>query len=1113
SGITVRTDDRSRSLLGELFKTMKREGILPTDERIPVEEVKVGKTKMIYIFHLPLGRTVTEPLARSLSYGIRKKLGAKADYFAVDNGFSITSPKKLRREMLIDAFGQERFLTTIKELVLGSSLFRTRFAHCLSKSLLVLTRFRGKDTSAIYRRSKTDKLLRRVTDSWYSESGWDAEKDAMSGLVLLAEESFKEVFNERIDLENCQKILNGLSSGNLDLQIIEDRGSPSVMGNNILGGLKGIHERYRKKEDLVSEGEEQSKISVETSIGCDTDIKGITNGSDGPSNKDIPLPSSTELESRGLGWIDAGGIVQLDIKRATIAQNRFDRLFQMGGPVNSMRKLPFAVHPFSALQRSGNGTYRDLRSAVKSGRLLPGRILSMDCFMDPKWKHVAELLSPSSDHLSILVDKINNTDAPLNRGDIGGALDLKGDDLTTAIQNMLDCNEISIFPNEVQFHLGAEEGYHVQQGHGTIEDIEMDEDVDRLISFLRRFGPFTIGEISAIFNWPKGHRPPAIESSYGLGRVKIEIGPKGLALGAEEYGEVENSLWIVPRESLYKKSGEKDPEREWPIMLPSSDPAVALISPDDNWIEDERVRGARNRKFSLTIANGSRIGFCHILETNDTIRIIQVEIEDYELIGLSAGSLLEAVECFERLGYEIFTVEGFLGIPAGEAADTAVEVLIRDKFTRWTVPKGSILVRGCSVKFHIKRERMLLEMMQRQGLLPGQNMKHPLEVILKLGSFTDRWEILSRLGSVRYDRIPVAIDEHVSRTIEATWNRLSEQLSKGNEPFLKDMGDMPSNGTERLSDQKDLTKRFSLRRGRMDQTSDVWSLTELFMKYPFPSPSEKRTPNDVERGIMKRIARGQKEEIGSYIRTHGLTGEAESILKQGTILEDAWGKYEYPFRDGRIGDEPLRSRVSVPRGLQQTLWLSMNCNNLGSFTIDDMINYSPELVDPSKMRRLLNGLVGKNIDRVLSPDLGMRVVYTVKGVDLNSEKGVDDLENELVVISPKDRMSKVVSPDIRIRLSKVSGFSIFRGQKAVALVSLKRMKNPFKNTGFGEQVKGSSHLENYIIKKAWVDLRFKRRELLREIKKAFFNLGYQLVTDDEKTKIESLYRDIEKKHP
>jgi hypothetical protein len=133
-------------------------------------------------------------------------------------------------------------------------------------------------------------------------------------------------------------------------------------------------------------------------------------------------------------------------------------------------------------------------------------------------------------------------------------------------------------------------------------------------------------------------------------------------------------------------------------------------------------------------------------------------------------------------------------------------------------------------------------------------------------------------------------------------------------------------------------------------------------------------------------------------------------------------------------------------------------------------------------------------------------------LDLSSESsGIIEVDDDrLTVISPRDRISRVVSPDIRVRLSRVSGFSIFRGHRAIALISIKKMTKAFKNTDFGTPIKGSSHPENYIIKKAWVDLRFKKRELLREIKKAFFKMGYQLVTDDEKTKIESLYRDIEK---
>ncbi len=1111
-GITVRTDPWGRALFREMINTMREEGIDLSKDRIPVEEVRAGRTKRIYIFHIPLGRNITEPLARYISYGIRKELGAKADFFAVDNGFSITSPRKLDEGILIRTMASEDFQDTIKELVLGSSLFRTRFAHCLAKSLLVLTRFRGKETSNIYRRSRTDRLLKRVTDAWYSEGGWDSVTGPMSGLVLLAEESFKEVFNERVDLENCERILADISSGAVELNMIEDLRKPSTLGRDILGNLKGIHERYLKKEDLDHDiGRKGEPTMFDEYVEHETGMHPSTTGDNEGSHPGPEVPSWNELEEQGLGWIDPDTVDIFRIKRSELARERFERTFQMGGPVSTLKKVPFVVHPVSALTRSGNGTYRDLRSAVKSGRLSPGRMMSMNCMMDPKWKKAAEMLSPASELHSKLAEAYPYPSATLNRYDIGEVLEQKGDELTSTLQLLLDCNEISRYPQEAGFHLGAPEGFQFNGSPRDRQGETDDDDIEVLISFLRRFGPFTIAEISMIFNWPEGEYPPAVENAYGLGRLRISLGPRGLACGSRGRGDRSNELWLISEEPVYPLP-KGVPAITEPVVLPSTDPSVALISPDDNWIEEERVRGARNRKFSIITRGGYRTGFCHLLESSDTIRVVQVEVEDYELIGPSAEALLRMLACFDRLGYEIFTIEGFLGIPAGEAADTAVDLLTRNGFSRFTIPKGQILVRGCPVRFGISRERLLLEMMKRQGLLPGHNMKHPLEVITKLGSLIDRWEMLSRLGSVRYSKLANITDEEISRIIKTDRARLKKQLKKGPSSYMTDWNENPSRGTERLSDQKDLTKRFSLRRGKMDQTSDVWSLLEMFLRYPGPS-SPPENPDPGVKEIKRKVFRGQLSELDGFIRTHGFTDTAENLLKQGYLLQDAWGKYEYPFRDGRLGGEPLPSLSNIPRGLEQSIWVLKNCNNLGCFTLEDMLNYSPDLTDRSKLRRIMNSLAKDNLKRFLSPDLGMRVVYSLPDIQTDMQnKNVRGTEtDDLMVISPKDRMSKVVSSDIKIRLSRVSGFSVFRGTKAVALVSLKKMRKAFKNTGFGEPVKGASHLENYIIKKAWVDLRYRKKDLLREIKRTFFNMGYQLVTDDERTKIEALYRDIEKK--
>lgn len=1108
-GIVLRTDDKGRELFTSIINRMIEKGIDPSMDKIPIEEVRTGRTKREYIFHLPLGRNITEPLARSLSYGIRRKLGARADYFAVDNGFSISSPRKLDVDTLKEAFGEERFMDTIKELVLGSSLFRTRFAHCLAKSLLVLSRFRGKDTSAMYRRSRTDKLLGLVTDTWYSEGGWTSTKGPMAGLILLAEESFKEVFNERIDLVSCKKILCDISRERIELDIIEDLKEPSFMGAHIMGG--GRRESSKSKEKVKDEGSKEAS-AVDPNKGIDTSNDDGVQGSDGSTGSRIIAPPWDELEGEGLGWIDPDTLSYLDSSKQQILGERFSRLYQQRGPVSSMSWLPYCTHPISILKRSRGGEYRDIRSAVIGGRLVPGRLLSKDCLMDPKWKEAAGFISPSSDILSQLKTGSREPASVFERSEIGDLIQEKGDDLSSSIDRLMNCNELSRLPEEVSFHLGGEEGYHLSGIETEEGDAGEDRDVDVLTSFLRRFGPFTIAEISSIFNWEPGEHPPVLESAYALGRIDIDLGPSGVTEGSSNWKGTFNNLWISPKAGYhpYKEIEPKDNDRVF--MLPSSDPAVSMIHPDDSWIEDERVRGGKNRKLTMISKDGSKVGYCHILETSDMVRIIQVEVDDYEMIESSALSLLGTIECYERLGYEVFTIEGFLGIPAGEAAEIAVKILLDSGFSRTRTPKGQILVKGCPVKFGLSRSSILREILKRQGLLPGHHLEHPLQIILALGSVNDRWELLSRLGSVRYPRASEIKEESIRDLISDGFKGIRKSVDSEDESSGILWDPITSNGSERLSDQKDLAKRFSLRKGMMDQPGEVWSLIDLFKRFPRPTCKRSDRLQPGEGGILQKINRGPRSELDGYIRTHGLLSCADSLLKEGMLLEDAWGKYEYPFRDGRIGDEPLPSLIKVPKGRMEEIWTLKHCSNLGIFTVQDLINYSPNLVHRSKLKKILSEITGKHLTRFLSPDLGMSVVYTLNGIEVeNGESEGDEKDAQgLILISPRDRISRVVSPDIRIRLSRVSGFSVFRGEKAVALISIKKMKKAFKNTGFGEPVKGSSHLENYIIKKAWVDLRFRKKELLREIKKAFFNMGYQLVTDDEKLKIESLYRDIEK---
>jgi hypothetical protein len=192
----------------------------------------------------------------------------------------------------------------------------------------------------------------------------------------------------------------------------------------------------------------------------------------------------------------------------------------------------------------------------------------------------------------------------------------------------------------------------------------------------------------------------------------------------------------------------------------------------------------------------------------------------------------------------------------------------------------------------------------------------------------------------------------------------------------------------------------------------------------------------------------------------------------------------------------------------------MSSRSLGMFTLEDMMNYSPGLDDRCKMRKLLKDLSEDVLDRFLVIDSGIELVYRTKELRENGNDTASDClkdDEGLVIISPKDRISRVISQDVKRVISRGHGFTVLKGGKPVAMLSLKKLNRNLRYTEFGDQLQGMSSLENWIIGRSWIDLRYKRDRLMREIRKYFFNRGCRLLSEEEKRNVENLYRDVDGK--
>ncbi|MGA1819864.1 MAG: DEAD/DEAH box helicase [Thermoplasmatota archaeon] len=1134
SDIKVNLDHQGRRICRSVISSLDELGILPTVSRIPVEFRKMRGTRRLYIFILPEGRQVTEILGRTMAYGIRKAIGAKVDYVSTDDGFAVISPTKLSVDELRGMLRRDDFEKTVKGLVLTSSIFRSRFTHCMNKSLLVLSRFRGKDTGALYKRNRVENLLSLVMDAWYSEGGWDDTEGPLRGLVLLAEEALKEVFVERIDMRRCREIVTGIGSGSIRLEPVEMRDGPSILGSSILRSWKNrmdeLVDAGRTIPEANRSGDRQD--AVERSMvripdnGTDAEqdrimIDLLQRASEGARAKKGPLPGPSGRGMKGPGDlisfggeelvpVPASALPGIVFTAAAITGYRTKALTGSGDLGHLIRWMPFFTHPVEIVSRSSEILFNDIRSSMKSGRIKPVNLLGENRFTDGKWASIYRALTDPSG--CARQDGLSNLEEGLtySRSDLGNILDQSGEDLTSSINDAAEKNILGRLPASARDMMGASqsdfipiqcEDDHHDNGNAGIKGLER---------FLRFFGPFEASELIRLFGEQVlAHAAGAIST----GTVQYGAGPEGPISIPSTGNSMSDRIWLWSRRGsrdIGLAMEGADNERAGVTIRTLNDPATQLTGVWNIWVEKEPVRGSIMTVL-LALRESTLLGRISIVETADLIRISDIEVDDFDMIVEVSRALAEWSKNYERLGYETFLIERIMGIPAGEAARDAVKVFLDEGFNVETTPKGDVLLKGAEVLRGISREDILFNMFLAQGLIEGHHWTHPVEVISKLGSVVDRWELLSRMGSSRYRRLSITDPSHLREKNDQEWAYITSPVPKISDEARVDWSEITSVSGIGLTDMKDMAKRFSLVKGMMDQPYPVWSLDQEFERYP---PPPKRGLSSIDpklSSLFNDLLSMDPSDVGPFLKARDLKREMDELLRKGLTVEDPWGELRLDLLKVPRSRKGEKGKEREPRGLYQTRWLLRNARRLSLFTFEDLMNYSPGLDDPGKVRCLMNGLIGTHFHRFLTVGAGFQVLYRVIGDGPRVPRrcpGPDELR-DLTVISPKDRMARVVMNDIKGAIARGHGFSIFKGGRPVALISIKKLKKALKNTEFGESVQGSSSLEYWSVKKAWVDLRFKRKDLLKSIRRSFYSFGCQLITDDEKLKLESLYRDAE----
>ncbi len=221
-------------------------GKIPSDKTVVVEvwwDQGWGTTHII--FHYLFGRRVNDALSRSYAYVASKIFRENIRVTVNDNGFMLTLPSIYSvSESILDnmlrSVRPDNINSILRSVIKRTELFKKRFRHCAERGLMILKRYKGEEIS-LHRRQVNANTLIDVLDEM--------------GDHPIIEETYREILEDYMDIENAMKILEWIHEGRIRVEyLINDRSAraPSPFAHNIVAaGVSDVVLMEDRKKLLV----------------------------------------------------------------------------------------------------------------------------------------------------------------------------------------------------------------------------------------------------------------------------------------------------------------------------------------------------------------------------------------------------------------------------------------------------------------------------------------------------------------------------------------------------------------------------------------------------------------------------------------------------------------------------------------------------------------------------------------------------------------------------------------------------------------------------------------------------------------------------------------------
>jgi len=216
-------DENSARSIYEIFDqqiSYLGEASISTNYRISVEEHVDPKTfRRIYYFMTNYGVRFNDGFSRIAAYMVSLQNTSNVHVSVTDTGFMISLPmdKRVDIESVLRSVNEANCEEILRKAVENTHLFKSIFRINACRCFMILRNYMGKRKSARRQQVSADMLI------------YFARK--LDRFAIL-DESYREIIEDKFEIENIKEILRGIQSGEIEL-VIKDSPSPSPMAFGI----------------------------------------------------------------------------------------------------------------------------------------------------------------------------------------------------------------------------------------------------------------------------------------------------------------------------------------------------------------------------------------------------------------------------------------------------------------------------------------------------------------------------------------------------------------------------------------------------------------------------------------------------------------------------------------------------------------------------------------------------------------------------------------------------------------------------------------------------------------------------------------------------------------